>query len=192
MCDLFRLQSLLRCTSPNLSLLIFPISSNEIKKSFHRRLQLSWEYAAGRESFFSFLSSSFFFFFVGFHAFVRVAYFAFTRTLLIGTLISPLRAVFLSRASRQVCHLCTVRSKWEKKKVRLSRWLIHLSCRLIAPVISKNEKSSLFFSHSLLRAGRLLASSDKDRPPCTSENGWRSGSIYFFSFNFNNFLRSTL
>lgn len=57
--NLFRLQSLLYCTSPNLSLLIFPIS-NEKKKSFHRRLQLSWEYAAGRESFFSFLSSSFF------------------------------------------------------------------------------------------------------------------------------------
>lgn len=33
MCDLFRLQSFLRCTSPNLSLLIFPISSNEKKKA---------------------------------------------------------------------------------------------------------------------------------------------------------------
>lgn len=32
MCDLFRLQSLLYCTSPNLSLLIFPIS-NEKKKA---------------------------------------------------------------------------------------------------------------------------------------------------------------
>lgn len=63
-----------------------------------------------------FLFFSFFVvFFVGFHAFVRVAYFAFTRTLLIGTLISPLRAVFLSRASRQLCHLCTAIEIREEK-----------------------------------------------------------------------------
>lgn len=131
------------------------------------------------------------YFFVGFHAFVRVAYFAFTRTLLIGTLISPLRAVFC-REPPDNSVTCVQRSKWEKKKVRLSRWLIHLSCRLIALVISENEKKLAFLLALSSRTGRLLLAPTKIALLARVKMDGEVGQYTFFSFNFNNFLRSTL